>query len=230
MEILFGVLMLGLMFGAPVLIWRIAVVGSYRRMRAHLERLAAEVGGLSVTDVVPAGSGPLAGLVARLTPWPIARGERDGLAVEVWGRTHARYERPFTAVNVTRPGVTGPAVGISDQFAYKFRNALGNVPTMMGARGFLRPSDWRSHTAPWIAKGVAWGDPAGFDRVFEPGVQALLRDLGGQLACAAFNGAGTMTVQWYGLEENAAVVRRAIDVGARCLEQLARADAQGARA
>jgi hypothetical protein len=122
-----------------------------------LERLSRDLGGLTVTDIVPEGAGTVSIWIGKLTPWPIARGQRHNLAVELFARTQQQkfqrsgmYESPVTLVNVRQAGVSGASVGITNGFALRSANQLAKTPLSIGLRALMPSTDLRAIDFPLL--------------------------------------------------------------------------------
>lgn len=131
------------------------------------------------------------------------------------------YEAAFTRVNVTHADASGPSVGVSNASTFRYINALAQNPLMAWMRPVIDPPAQRSIERPWFGGGIAWGDPAAFERFFDAQTQAELRVFPGNLTFVAFDGRGTASLGWRGLERDPAVVEKAFSVGAALLRNAA---------
>jgi hypothetical protein len=223
-EIAVGVVMAAVFLALPVVLWRMAVLAPYRTARQLLERLAGNVSGLSVvnanTDSL-AEPGPLTFNAA----WPIARGQRGGLDVELVTQQGYKYDRPYTMVNVRAAARTGPGLGATNAFTFRHLHALALNPLLQSARGALEPAGRRTVQTDWMGEAVVWGPHEAFDRFFDERARELLRGFPRELSYVSFDGRGTVSILWYEVEERADVVERAFRLGANLLEHGARTGA-----
>jgi hypothetical protein len=216
-EIMAGVLVAIVLLALPIAVWRKAVLAPYRAARQLLERLSAEAGGL---QVVNANTSSLEepGLLTFTAPWPIARGRRGALVVELATQQGYKYDRPYTMVNVTERGRTGPELGAAHAFTFRYLHALALNPLLLSARRAIEPAGRRTVQTAWMGEAVAWGPPEAFDRFFDERGRELLRGFPRELSYVSFDGRGTVSILWYGIEGDLAVVERAFRLGAELLE------------
>lgn len=209
----FGIelLILVVVTGASVYAWRSAIVLPYRDARQHLERLSMALAGLAVSDVAHAG-------LRKLMPWPIARGVRGSFAVALSLRHGMKHERASTRIDVMSPGGSGPRVGIGHASSCRLGPARASHWSPWRRWSATRASD-RWVEVPWFGRAVAWGEPSSFDQLFDAHVRAALQAFGGELTLVAHDGAGTVSIHWYGIEEDPAIVEEALGLGARVLER-----------
>lgn len=146
------------------------------------------------------------GTFGRLT-LPSARGEREGLRVEVGtvpdlGRGHPAmtWVAIFAAAEIVK-GSTGLSREAGQQLAAALR--LG--------------SDTRPVHLDWFGEGVTWGSAAEFERAFRSPTTGLLRHFSRPWATILFDGQ-VLLLQWFGLERDAAVIEEAFRIGVACVQ------------
>jgi hypothetical protein len=220
-EVAFGILTAIVLLALPLIIWRKAILSPYRSAKQRLERLSADVNGLSVVNA-NTDSPAEPSLFSFSAAWPVARGQRGGLALELLTRHGYKYDRPFTLVNVTRRGRSGPELGSAHAFTFRYLHALAKNPVFFAMRRALEPADRRTVQTEWMGDAVAWGPPQAFDRFFDAHAQNLLRSFPRELSYVSFDGDGTISILWYEIEQDGAVVELAFDLGAALLENGAR--------
>jgi hypothetical protein len=223
-EIVVGVGMAVVLLALPVVIWRMAVLAPYRAARKVLERLAVDAGGL---EVVNANTDSLAepGPLRFNAAWPVARGRRGAFGVELVARQGYEYDRPYTMVNVNAPGRTGPWLGATNAFTFRYLHALALNPLLSSARRALEPAGRRTVQTDWMGEAVVWGPPEALERFFDEHARQLLRGFPRELSYVSFDGRGTVSILWYEIEGDAAVVERAFRLGAELIENGSRAGA-----
>lgn len=215
-EVVVGVGMAIVLLALPVVIWRMAVLAPYRAARQVLERLAGQVGGL---EVVNANTDSLAepGPLSFNAAWPIARGRRGAFGVELAARQGYKHERPYTMVNVSAPGRTGPWLGATRAFTFRYLHALALNPLLSSARRALEPAGRRTVQTEWMGEAVVWGPPEALERFFDERARQLLRGFPRELSYVSFDGRGTVSILWFEIEGDAAVVERALNLGAELI-------------
>lgn len=209
-ELALGIFMAAVLLGLPVLIWRLAIVSPYRSTRQRLERIARDLPGFHVGDTRDETST----FLGRIGAWPIARGRRHELEVVLTMHTRQRYDRAFTTANIAHPDSTGP-LGVANGYTYRYLHVLARVPVFLG--NWFEPPDRRTVETSWMGTCVAWGPADDFERLFDAQVRAELEAFPGELMLLAFDGAGTLSICWYGLEENPHVFEQALALGARVI-------------
>lgn len=217
-EIVVGVVIAIVLLALPVALWRKAVLAPYRAARQLLERLAGEVGGLQVMNA-NTGSLDEPGLLTFTAPWPVARGRRGALGVELATRQGYKYDRPYTMVNVSAGGRSGPELGATNAFTFRHLHALALNPLLLSARRALEPAGRRTVQTQWMGEAVVWGPPEALERFFDEHARAQLRAFPRELAYVSFDGRGGVSILWYEIETVAAVVERAFSLGAELLER-----------
>jgi hypothetical protein len=223
-EVVFGIITAIVLLALPLIIWRKAMLSPYRSAKQRLERLSADVNGLSVVNA-NTDSPAEPSFFSFTAAWPVARGQRGGLGVELLTRPGYKYDRPFTLVNVTHSGRSGPELGSTNAFTFRYLHALAEIPVFFAMRRALEPADRRTVQTEWMGDAVAWGPPQAFDRFFDAHAQKLLRSFPRELSYVSFDGAGTISILWYEIEQDGAVVELAFDLGAALLENGARVGA-----
>ncbi len=217
LEVLFGIITAVVLLALPLLIWRKAILSPYRSAKQLLERLSGDVGGLSVVNA-NTSSAAEPSYFSFSAAWPVARGQRGGRDVQLVTRPGYKYDRAFTMVNITQRGRTGPDLGAANAFTFRYLHALAVNPVFFAMRRALEPADRRNVQTEWMGGAVAWGPEQAFDRFFDAHAQSLLRGFPRELSYVSFDGSGTISVLWYEIEQDSAVVERAFDLGAALLD------------
>lgn len=151
------------------------------------------------------------------TDWPLARGTRGAFRVEVQVQPGVRWISALTYVVVAGPRSAGGKVSVSRQsemLTYKQTAKL--VPWLP------RPASSNSETkaaTDFLGEVAVFGEVSHIPRLFAPALRAQLQALPRQLMAIGFDGP-ILHLAWLGVEQDPAVVERAFQIAAGCLQAL----------
>lgn len=159
------------------------------------------------------------------TDWPLARGSRGEFRVEVQVQPGARWLSALTYVHVAGPRSAGGHLTVtrqSEMLTYKQTAFL--VPWL--------PRPAKTSTTPgaqaamdFLGEVAIFGDAAQVPRLFTPAIRAQLQSLPRHLISVGFDGS-VMQLSWAGVEQDPAIVERAFQIAASCLQALSASSAR----
>lgn len=216
---------------AGAVVCGVALVGAvawivYREVTSRRDagRLLKRVGGaLGLTSVPPTATlwAPMRDHLG-WAPFPIARGQRRGIPVELcYEPAPCSADRPTTRVVLLWPRPAARATLDRDEMLdgwksrERKRRRAGFDEAALAAETWL---PWEQD--PWVGRSALSGEPRDLDRILAPALRVQMKAFPRDLQLVRYFDQ-LMQIWWVGQEADPAIVAQAFDLGIACLERLA---------
>jgi hypothetical protein len=137
----------------------------------------------------------------------------------------ARDVGGLEVVNANTDSLAEPGLGATQAFTFRYLHALALNPLLSSARRALEPAGRRTVQTEWMGEAVVWGPLEALERFFDERAGQLLRGFPRESSCVSFDGRGTVSILWFEIEGDAAVVECAFNLGAELIENGSRTGA-----